>query len=150
MPVKLPVKTIKQTSSGGVIYRVDQGRVQVALINVSRGRNIWALPKGRVEAGEKPEETAEREVREETGLHGDVLAKIGDIKYWFMTRVPPARHLKTVHFYLLRFTSGSTDDHDREAVEASWFDAAEAERVLSYENERKILKSALMMIQERA
>jgi 8-oxo-dGTP pyrophosphatase MutT (NUDIX family) len=150
MPVKLPVKTIKQTSSGGVIHRVDQGRVQVALINVSRGRNIWALPKGRVEAGEKPEETAEREVREETGLHGDVLAKIGDIKYWFMTRVPPARHLKTVHFYLLRFTSGSTDDHDREAVEASWFDAAEAERVLSYENERKILKSALMMIQERA
>ena len=150
MPVKLPVKTIKQTSSGGVIYRVDQGRVHVALINVSRGRNIWALPKGRVEAGEKPEETAEREVREETGLHGDVLAKIGDIKYWFMTRVPPARHLKTVHFYLLRFTSGSTDDHDREAVEASWFDAAEAERVLSYENERKILKSALMMIQERA
>ncbi|MDP1171465.1 NUDIX hydrolase, partial [Klebsiella pneumoniae] len=77
-----------------------------------RGRLLWSLPKGHIEQGETAEQTAMREVEEETGIQGTVLAPLGSIDYWFVTE--GRRVHKTVHHYLLRFLGGELSDEDIE------------------------------------
>jgi 8-oxo-dGTP diphosphatase len=90
--------TIKtQVSSGGVIFRASSNdSIEIALVAVKNG-SIWCLPKGIVEKGEIPEETSVREVREETGLRGRVIGKIGSISYWYFIKEENAKCRKTVH-----------------------------------------------------
>jgi 8-oxo-dGTP pyrophosphatase MutT (NUDIX family) len=146
---KTPVAT--QVSSGGVIYREQAGAVEVALIAYTGrgGGRVWCLPKGGVEPNESLEQTARREVTEETGLSGEVEAKLGAIQYWYYGRQERVRYHKSVHFYLLRFSGGRLEDHDREAEEVRWFPIGAALEALTYENERAILTRASAAIQDR-
>jgi len=89
--------------------------------------------------GETAEETALREVREETGLEGEIVNRIGEISYVFFKR---KRYFKMVHFYLIRHIGGSISNHDYEADRVKWFQISEALKILTYPNERKILKKA--------
>ena len=137
------VKIRLEISAGGVIYRREQGEVSVCLI-ATQGHKAWQLPKGIVEHEEPPEEAARREVAEETGLRGDLLRHLEKIEYWYVwddgqerTRVH-----KFVDFYLFRFTDGSTDDHDHEVDEARWFPLTEAQQLLSFEAEQRVLSLA--------
>ncbi|MBI4690207.1 MAG: NUDIX hydrolase [Nitrospirae bacterium] len=134
-----------QVSSGGVIFRRNNDMTEIALVAV-KGGNVWCLPKGLVDRGERPEETAVREVQEETGLRGRIRDKIGDISYWYYIRGENARCRKTVHFYLMDYLSGSTDDHDSEVDKASWFSIDEAISKVSYKGDREIIKKAKEMI----
>ena len=77
-----PATIRTQVSSGGVIFRKEGSDAEIALVAVKEGK-VWSLPKGIVEKGEEPPETAVREVREETGLSGKIVKKIGDISYWY-------------------------------------------------------------------
>ncbi len=95
------------------------------------------------------EQTALREVREETGLKVALEEPIGSIQYWFMQPSGPTRFKKTVHFYLMSCHGGSVDDHDYEFDEVEWVPIEEARRKLTYANEVKILGSALDLIQKR-
>lgn len=136
-------RTKRQVSAGAVIVRRDQAEAQVCLI-ARHGSDglIWGLPKGHVEEGEDPQATAIREVREETGLVGEALAKLGSISYWFAVKQEGVRYFKTVHFYLLRYVGGDTQAHDREVEDAAWFPVDEAIARISYDNERRILLKA--------
>jgi len=131
------------TSAGGVIVRKADSMFEVALIF---NDGLWLLPKGLVEEGEMPEEAALREVREETGLEGSLVDKIGEIGYTFQRG--KRRYFKTVHLYLLKHTGGSTEAHDSEADEARWFPVAEALQVLAYPNEQRIVAKAWEMLRE--
>jgi 8-oxo-dGTP diphosphatase len=102
---------------------------------------VWALPKGLVEK-EKREETAIREVFEETGLKGKVLDELGYIDYWFFDKREMAKIHKYVYFYLLEYEEGTTENHDWEVLEAKWFPLKEAKKVLTYPSEREILEKA--------
>ena len=108
-----------ETSAGGlVIDGIDgpkDGQV-AALIGRTdrRGRMLWSLPKGHIELGETAEQTAIREVAEETGIQGSVLAALGSIDYWFVTE--GRRVHKTVHHYLMRFLGGELSDEDVEVT----------------------------------
>lgn len=137
-------RTATQTSSGGVIFRAQGGRTDICLIaRRSAGRRlIWGLPKGHVEPGEHLLQTALREVREETGLRGEPVAALGAITYWFAVPEERVRFFKTVHFHLLRFVSGRTEDHDHEVERAAWLPIDQARRRLAYANERKIVANA--------
>jgi 8-oxo-dGTP pyrophosphatase MutT (NUDIX family) len=99
-----------------------------------------------VEEGETLEETALREVREETGIYGRLLEKLGEIRYDFYSKQDREKILKTVHFYLLVYLSGSEADHDEEADEARWFPIAEAQKRLSHPNEAAMLRKASLIL----
>ena len=137
------MKTAKQVSSGGVIVRPIDAGWEACLIARKRdaGDIIWGLPKGHVEPGESLKDAGLREIREETGLSGEVIRKIGAITYWFVAK-ERVRYFKTVHFYLVRYERGRTADHDDEVEEAAWLPMTQAEERVSYNNERRILRKA--------
>jgi len=138
----------KRISSGGVIFRRANNGVEVALVLV-KGKKTWCLPKGTIDKGEAPEDTAIREVMEETGLCGEISEKIGQISYWYYVRKDSKKIHKTVHFYLMNFKHGKTQDHDHEVIDAKWFKIDDAIDTLSYKSEKEILKKAKRMIEER-
>ena len=136
----------KQISSGGVIFRKSDNSIEVALIAV-RGRKAWCLPKGLIDKNEAPPATALREVREEAGLHGEIIEKIGHISYWYFINEDRVKVHKMVHFFLLKYIKGDTEDHDHEVDEARWFQIDEAIETLSYRSEKQIVQKAKGMIE---
>lgn len=143
------METERQISAGGVIFREVEGRTEVALISV-RGGKIWGLPKGHVEAGENIARTAHREVREETGLDGKILEKIGHIEYFFTFKDEheTKRFFKIVYFFLMEYTSGSVEDHDDEVDECRWVDMEKAAKLMRYDDEKGIIRKAKKLIKE--
>jgi 8-oxo-dGTP pyrophosphatase MutT (NUDIX family) len=160
------LRTQRQVSAGGVITRPGDRGPDVCLIARRRedGTVVWGLPKGHLEPGESPLDAALREVREETGLVGESLGKLGAITYTFtapsawgaghtVKASPPhrpergkgamTRFIKTVHFFLMRFVEGDTAHHDDEVEEAQWYPVDEAMARLSFENERRMLRKAI-------
>lgn len=113
-----------------------------------RGRLLWSLPKGHIEKGETAEQTAMREVAEETGIRGSVLASLGSIDYWFVTE--GRRVHKTVHHYLLRFLGGELCDEDIEVTEVAWVPLTELSSRLAYADERKLAVIASQLIEGMA
>jgi 8-oxo-dGTP pyrophosphatase MutT (NUDIX family) len=136
------LRTQRVTSAGGVVLRSGPDGPEV-LVCGRNGDGLWALPKGTPEPGETIEETALREVREETGVEVEVTANIGDIRYWFSRPKEGVRFLKTVRHYLMRAVGGDPSLHDHEFDEVRWFPAAEALKLLTYRNESRILRQAL-------
>lgn len=142
------MRTVKEISSGGVVYRKHNGAIEVALIRV---RDRWSLPKGQVEQGEGLQETALREVREETGLEGKIVAKLGDITYWYTNKTKEGetiRIFKRVYFYLIRWIKGDVSLHDQEVEEARWFPMAKALELIYYPTERDMVKKAKAILED--
>jgi 8-oxo-dGTP pyrophosphatase MutT (NUDIX family) len=142
-------RTLFEISSGGVIYRRTSDGLEVCLIS-TKGGTRWQLPKGKREKGESLEQTAAREVLEETGLTGQVGQRLAKIDLWFTWNDDgaPVRHHKLVYFYLLEYEHGDTADHDDEVEDACWFDADEALERLTFPNERKVVVRALEVLAE--
>lgn len=143
--------TEEQRSSGGVLYRHEpSGRQEICLI-ATRGSTRWQLPKGHVATGETEAEGAVREVREETGCQGTAEDDLGEIVFWFIASDGKGRRRirKRVHFFLVRYLSGETRDHDGEVDDAAWFDAEVALRRLTFDSERQILEKALGVLRQR-
>src|SRR5579862_6045119 len=117
----------------------------VAAIRPQGKENVWALPKGNVDAGESPAETALREVLEETGVEGRPVEKLGDVRYVY-TRPGGVRVFKVVSFFLLRAGRGRIGAIDEamriEVAEARWLPLEEAPRLLSYGGEREMAAKA--------
>lgn len=135
-------------SAGGVVYREVNGKIETILCG--RDRPVrWSLAKGTPDPGETLEQTALREVREETGLEVEIEGSIGSIDYWFADRDGDVRYHKTVHFYLMIPIGGDTDQHDPEFDVVQWFASDEALKTLAYANEADVLREALELISQR-
>jgi 8-oxo-dGTP pyrophosphatase MutT (NUDIX family) len=153
---------VREISAGGVVVRHTPEGWQMAVIEPHKegsaadsragGRKKWqkmllALPKGLVDAGEKPEHTAVREVLEETGLTAVPIIKLGDIKYMY-TRAWEDRErvFKIVSFYLLRYTAGKIDEIAPEmrieVKRALWVSLEEATQRLAYKGEKDMVRRA--------
>ncbi len=139
------LRTVHETSAGGLVIdgldgpRASQVAVLIGRID-RRGRMLWSLPKGHIELGETAEQTAIREVAEETGIRGSVLAALGRIDYWFVT--DGRRVHKTVHHYLMRFSGGQLCDEDLEVAEVAWVPIPELPSRLAYADERRLAQVA--------
>jgi 8-oxo-dGTP pyrophosphatase MutT (NUDIX family) len=135
----------REFSAGGVLVRRLQGRWMLAAIRpAGKPAGTWALPKGRIDEGERGEATALREVAEETGAHGRSLGKLGDVRYWFNWQ--GERIFKVVSFFLVRYEGGRLGDlppeHAHEVAEARWLPLEEAPRLLAYGGERDMARKA--------
>jgi 8-oxo-dGTP pyrophosphatase MutT (NUDIX family) len=139
----------EQVSAGGVVFRRDNERVDVVIVAVG-GNNRWQLPKGLVEKDEKPEIAAVREAREEGGTDSEVVAHIETVEYWYagLDGGERVRFHKRVHFYLLRYLSGDTSNHDWEVNEARWVPIDDATSQLSFDNERRVVERAQQLIRD--
>jgi 8-oxo-dGTP pyrophosphatase MutT (NUDIX family) len=127
----------------------DDGNGREVLLCGRSSDRLWALPKGTPEPDETIEQTALREVREETGVEVEPDGVIGEVKYWFSRPQDGVRYYKTVHHFLLRPVGGDPSLHDHEFDEVRWFPVHEALRLLTYRNEAKILRQALELVDER-
>jgi 8-oxo-dGTP pyrophosphatase MutT (NUDIX family) len=114
---------------------------------VDRGEpeGTWALPKGLIAPGDSAEATAVREVAEETGVEGELVEKLGDVKYVYVWE--GERVFKVVSFFLLRYRGGRIDDvppeHRHEVAEARWLPLDDAPKLLAYKGEREMAEAAL-------
>ncbi len=146
--MKLPARVANEVSAGGLVLSADKPG-QVAIIShLNRGgRADWCIPKGHPEGGETLEQAAVREIYEETGLHAEIVQKIGEIHYSF--KAGNRRISKTVHHFLMRQTGGSLSaelDPTGEVIDVAWFDLTELEQILAHENERRVAALALGLL----
>ena len=160
---------VREFSAGGVVLRKMRGRWFLAVIEPHMTRpkksakrstrppktpaTLVALPKGAIDEGEKPEQTALREVSEETGLQANLVTKLADIKYFYVRNWGDhARVFKIVSFYLLLYRSGRLGDIAPEmrieVQRAFWLPLEEAPKVLSYHGEREVVERALQYLKD--
>ncbi len=138
------VRTEHQVSAGGLV--VQDGHI--LLISTREGRR-WQLPKGHVEPGESTAQAACREVQEETGITGLIVAPLPEIEYWFVERDRRRIH-KRVHYFLLSYVRGSTEDYDPNEVSgAEWVPWEDGLARLSFANERKVALAARELLTAR-
>jgi 8-oxo-dGTP pyrophosphatase MutT (NUDIX family) len=132
----------RATSAGGVVIRTAGDRRQLLLGRRARerARDIWSLPKGTPDAGERLDQTALREVSEETGLRVRIVAPLGEIHYWFVR--DGTRYAKTVHYYLMEPVGGDLAAHDREFEEVRWIDLDEVPGLELFPSERELVERA--------
>jgi 8-oxo-dGTP pyrophosphatase MutT (NUDIX family) len=142
------MRTVTETSAGGLVVDTETGRAAVIGRLDRRGRLLWSLPKGHVEDGETVEQAAVREVAEETGIDSAVVAALGSIDYWFVAE--DRRVHKTVHHFLLRAVGGELSDADVEVTEVAWVPLAELPARLAYADERRLVQRATTMLADSA
>jgi 8-oxo-dGTP pyrophosphatase MutT (NUDIX family) len=163
---------VREISAGGVVIRNQKGVWWMAAIELpaapdaaspgatqrlarAKPKPVVALPKGLVDPGEKPLETALREVREETGVAATPICKLADIKYVYVrTWAGGERVFKVVSFYLLRYESGQIDDIAPEmrieVARARWVPLEDAPKLLAYKGEKDVARRALEYVKTQA
>ncbi len=134
------------TSAGGIVVRAIDGAPHLVVGMRRRERDgvTWTLPKGTPNPEETLEQTAIREVREETGLIVEIVRPLDSIEYWFVqggTRIH-----KTVHYWIMEPTGGDLARHDREFEEVRWIAMADARALLTFETERGLVQRAAAIV----
>jgi len=158
-------RMVREISAGGVVVRkgpegweiatIEPQKEPPAAVKTAKKRSqkvLLALPKGLVDPGEKPDQTAIREVREETGLIATPITKLTDIKYVYVRSWgDKQRVFKIVSFYLLKYQSGNIDEIDSamriEIKRALWIPLEDAALKLAYRGERDVIRRAQEYLQ---
>jgi 8-oxo-dGTP pyrophosphatase MutT (NUDIX family) len=134
------------TSAGGVVVRFDDGIPSLVVGARRRDRDTltWTLPKGTPNVGETREQTAVREVAEETGLEVRITDVLDSIEYWFVQR--GTRIHKTVHYFLMEPIGGDLSHHDHEFDQVRWVRFDQAPDLLTFETERALVARAAEVV----
>ena len=140
------LRTSTATSAGGIVIRYDSGQPWLVVGSRRRERDgrTWTLPKGTPNPGESREETALREVQEETGLEVRITGPLDDIAYSFVQS--GTRIHKTVHYFLMEPVGGDLTGHDHEFDEVRWITFEAAARMLTFETERVLVARAASLL----
>ncbi len=130
---------VEETSAGGLLIDFNKDPISAVIIGRydRRGRMVWSLPKGHIEAGETREQTAAREIAEETGITGRVLGELGTIDFTFVAE--GRRIHKTVHHFILERTGGAVSTEDVEVADVAWVAVSDVQARLTYADERRLM-----------
>ena len=144
------LRTSTATSAGGIVVRHEKGQPWLVVGSRRRERDgrTWTLPKGTPHPGETREETALREVQEETGLKVKITGTLDSIEYWFVQS--GTRIHKTVHYFLMEPAGGDLAKHDHEFDEVRWVPFDSAATMLTFETERTLVAHAAAVLKGRA
>ena len=135
-------------SAGGVVFRRSGAAREVVVCGFT-SPVIWGLPKGTPEAGETREQTAIREVREETGLEVEIETFIDTIEYWFDRSPDGVRCHKTVFFYLMLANGGDVSQHDDEFDVVRWIPVADSLKTLTYPSEVRVVEKGISLASKK-
>jgi 8-oxo-dGTP pyrophosphatase MutT (NUDIX family) len=144
------LRTVDEYSAGGLVldHAADVPRGALIARTDRHGRLLWSLPKGHIEAGETAEQAAVREVEEETGIAGEILAELGTIDFWFVA--DGRRVHKTVRHYLMRRVGGELSDADIEVTKVAWVPLPDIAAQLAYPDERSLVDAADRLLADTA
>jgi 8-oxo-dGTP pyrophosphatase MutT (NUDIX family) len=131
----------EEFSAGGVVVDGDRVVTIVPVKRAASGQRVLGLPKGHPDGDESPEQAAIREVAEEAGVTGELVAELGDVVYNYERR--GRRVVKRVRFFLFEYRSGDVEDHDHEIERAEWLPLQEAVDRLTYDGEREMVRRAM-------
>lgn len=134
-------------AAGGCVVRIGEGRIEVLVLH-RVSPDEWRLPKGRIQQGERPEATAVREVREESGVLAEILCPLGETEHQFTDRADGQRKTKRTTYYLMRALSPTTALPDPEFDRAIWLSPAEAIDQLTFDTERQVIGAALQLLRQ--
>ncbi|MBX4205383.1 MAG: NUDIX hydrolase [Candidatus Doudnabacteria bacterium] len=138
----------REFSAGGIVYKKQDGQIFVLMIN-PKGRdygpaeNYWSFPKGHLESDESAEETALREIKEETGARAQVKKKLTDIKYTF--KWDNDNIFKIVSYFLMEYLEGELRP-DEEIANVEWVDISEAASRLKFKGDKEVLEQAKVIL----
>ena len=138
---------IKEFSAGGIVYR-KHGKKRLWLVAQHSHHQGWVFPKGLIgdhNHGESSRQTAVREVQEETGIKGKIIAKLKKPVTYFYTWQKELR-FKTVTYYLMEYVSGDIADHDWEMSQVEWLKESDVEKRLTFKSDKIAFKQALKML----
>jgi len=135
-----------QFSAGGIVYKKENGKIFI-LVSKHSGHHGWVFPKGLIGdhvKGEKKEETAVREVEEETGVKGEIIEEIEPVTYWYNWEGEKIK--KTVYYFVMKNAGGDILKHDSEMEEVEWLEKSEVEKRLTYPSDKKVWEQAIKLI----
>jgi 8-oxo-dGTP diphosphatase len=135
---------IGEYSAGGVVYRRTVEGYDIVAVQRARHED-WSLPKGHIEAGESREQAALREVKEETGLDAKIVGELGEVVYFYRRREEGLVR-KSVYHYLMEATSDKLGKPNWEVSEIRWVPITEAHTLLSYENDKGVVRKAQTLL----
>ena len=122
-------------SAGGVVFKKQKNKILILVAQHSQHHG-WVFPKGIIDKGEKKEETALREVKEETGVIGKIIRPLQPVTYWYNLKGEKIK--KTVYYFLMEFAGGDIDKHDDEMENVEWISKDEVAGRLTYESGKKV------------
>lgn len=129
-------------SAGGVVFKKEQGQLYI-LVAQHAGHHGWVFPKGLIGdtvKDEGKEQTALREVKEETGVEGKILKPLTPVTFWYVWE--KEKHKKTVYYYIMEYMSGDITDHDWEMERVEWLSLEKVEERLTYDADKKVWREA--------
>jgi len=135
-----------QFSAGGVVFQ-KQGNKNLILVCQHSLHHGWVFPKGLIGdnvKGEQKEETALREVEEETGVRGKIIKLLTPVDYWYFFEEEKVH--KTVHYFLMEHVSGDIAKHDQEMENVEWLPEADVEKRLTYPADKKVWSQAKQLL----
>lgn len=130
-------------SAGGIVYKKTDNQTLILLCQHS-GHHGWVFPKGHIDKPETKEQTALREVVEETGITGEIIKALEPIQYWFVQEGIKIK--KTVYYFLMQYASGNILDHDDEMENVEWLPIEEVSNRLTYPSDKNIWATTKQLI----
>ena len=133
-------------SAGGIVFKNDSGKIEILVAQHSQHHG-WVFPKGLIGdhvKDEGKEETAIREVEEETGIKGEIIQPLSPVTFWYVFNGEKIK--KTVYYFLMRFTSGDTSNHDFEMEHVEWLPENEVENRLTYKADKQVWLEARQLL----
>lgn len=135
-----------QFSAGGIVCKKENGKTLI-LVSQHSQHHGWVFPKGLIGdhvEGENKEQTALREVKEETGVEGKIIKALEPVDYWFV--MDNEKIHKTVYYFLMEYVDGDITQHDHEMEAVEWFPSEKVEKRLTYKSDKIVWKEAKKLI----